>query len=1197
MLQARSGAAAAGLYDGSLLVAGGTDATGNVSATVEIFGADGSFHAAPPMQVARTGHTATWLSSGYVLVAGGATTGGAIVNSAELYDPLAMQWTLLPSLSNARTGHTATVLPNGDVLLAGGQNAAGPVAGLEVFHAATQTFSPAGALGTARQAQAAAALSDGRVIIIGGTDVNGATLASTEIYSSKGGTVTAGPALTTPRTAATATTLLDGTVLIAAGAYPEGALANNGVAELQTAEIFDPVAGAITALSAQLNHARSGQLAFLLPSNSNVLLDGGVAQGADLAQAELYTPWTQTFSLTGVMAAARSQAVGGALAPLADGLLLVAGGSDLASAELYGFATIKTDKGDYAPGTPVNITGAGWQPGETVSLYLRESPVVETPAVISVNADGNGNLSNSTFAPAKSDLGVHFYLTAVGAQSQAQTMFADGLPPFISIDCEPDPVAIGSPTACAVSLAANASCTPADGTVITWSSTGSLSAAACTLSGLGCTVNFTPTGLAETVSATYPDTPGCLSQQATVQPGLQAALSLSCPEAVYNGNPHTCTGTATGVGGAAVSGSWSYNPASATNAGSYPVTATFSSGDPNYAGGTVSAILKIDASAIPPALAINCPEVTYDGNPHTCSGTATGLGGVAVNGAWSFSAVETNAGVYPEIGSFTSSDPNYSSGGTIGGTLTIDQARPVMVVTCGTYTYDANPHSCTAAATGVSGGAVAGAISLSPASGTAAGQYHVTAIFSSNDPNYVGNDYAYGYLYINPILSITGLLVFNPQIVGTQSLAQYVTVTNIGTLAVPVSGTGMVGPNPANFGDYLVTDYSGTCTTTMVLQPGKKCVLRVVFAPQSVGASDVWMGVNSPGFAFQAATLEGTGVAGVPQLTYTPPSLTYNTQSTGVPSAAQYVLITSTGTGPLHVTNVTLGGANAGDFTVADQSGTCVEGEAVAVGSKCNLQVVFTPTAAGARTATLYLNDDAAGSPQQVTLTGTGQLVAGMATLSATTLTFPPVNVGTAATTQYVDIHSTGFVPLVIQGVSIVSGNAADFTLSNQYGTCLTGMTLQVGQECDIRVVFDPTAAGTRGALLLISTAPPAVPYTVQLNGTGVALVPQLTLSLPSLTFAAQTVNTSSGAQYVQLTSSGTGPVIISGVATSGLAAKDYKVTDQAGTCVEGVTLAPGAKCNLRVIFDPTTTGDRSASVVITDNAGGHSFSVDGAGK
>jgi N-acetylneuraminic acid mutarotase len=455
MSQARSGAAAAAMSGGAVLVSGGTDANGVVLATAEIYGAKGSFTIVAPMNVPRTGHTATWLantssdSGGYVLVTGGASTGGVILASAELYDPTANTWTLLPSpMVVARTGHPATALPNSSVLLSGGTsgNTSSPVvlADLEQFGLTGQQFVFAGAMPTPRKAHAAAALQDGRVLIVGGTDANGNTLASTAIYDSTAGTVSSGPSLNTPRANATATTLLNGTVLIAGGTYPEGAAANANIAELQSAEIFDPVAGTITPTTAKLVQARAGHQAFLLTNNNNVLLVGGTYNGTDLASSELYTPWTGTFVATGTMSTARSSATGAALFPLADGQLLVAGGNNQQTdatgvvttttsntGELYGFATIKTDAPDYAPGTPVIMTGTGWKPSETVSLYMVATPTTaDTAPLTTTAADGGGNIMYGMWAPDQTDLGARFYLTAVGATSgaQAQNTFTDGSP-------------------------------------------------------------------------------------------------------------------------------------------------------------------------------------------------------------------------------------------------------------------------------------------------------------------------------------------------------------------------------------------------------------------------------------------------------------------------------------------------------------------------------------------------------------------------------------------------------------------------------------------------------------------------------------------------------------------------------------------------------------------------------------------------
>src|SRR5881392_3588357 len=169
--------------------------------------------------------------------------------------------------------------------------------------------------------------------------------------------------------------------------------------------------------------ARSKHSAFLLPNNNEVLVVGGQSAGNDLASAELYIPWQKAFQATGALATPRSDASGAALTKV-DGRVLIAGGSS-ASAELYGFATVKTDAADYPPGTTVNISGSGWQPGETVSLTLLESPLYDTHGPYTAVADSTGNISNSDFTTDSHDENIRFYLTAKGSVSQAQMTFTD----------------------------------------------------------------------------------------------------------------------------------------------------------------------------------------------------------------------------------------------------------------------------------------------------------------------------------------------------------------------------------------------------------------------------------------------------------------------------------------------------------------------------------------------------------------------------------------------------------------------------------------------------------------------------------------------------------------------------------------------------------------------------------------------------
>ena len=90
-------------------------------------------------------------------------------------------------------------------------------------------------------------------------------------------------------------------------------------------------------------------------------------------------------------------------------------------------ATVMTDRLDYAPGEMVTITGAGWEPGETVRMTLHEDPLVHEDRVLTSVADGNGNFTNTDFAPEEHHLGVRFVLTAIGEASgrRAQTTFTD----------------------------------------------------------------------------------------------------------------------------------------------------------------------------------------------------------------------------------------------------------------------------------------------------------------------------------------------------------------------------------------------------------------------------------------------------------------------------------------------------------------------------------------------------------------------------------------------------------------------------------------------------------------------------------------------------------------------------------------------------------------------------------------------------
>jgi hypothetical protein len=82
--------------------------------------------------------------------------------------------------------------------------------------------------------------------------------------------------------------------------------------------------------------------------------------------------------------------------------------------------------------------------------------------------------------------------------------------------------------------------------------------------------------------------------------------------------------------------------------------------------------------------------------------------------------------------------------------------------------------------------------------------------------------------------------------------------------------------------------------------------------------------------------------------------------------------VTNTGTAPLLNFTWTITGLNASDFFVS--STTCGTAPATLnAGASCVLNVTFRPTATGTRTANLRLTDNAANSPQNVGLSGSGK--------------------------------------------------------------------------------------------------------------------------------------------------------------------------------------------------------------------------------
>jgi flagellar basal body rod protein FlgF len=143
--------------------------------------------------------------------------------------------------------------------------------------------------------------------------------------------------------------------------------------------------------------------------------------------------------------------------------------------------------------------------------------------------------------------------------------------------------------------------------------------------------------------------------------------------------------------------------------------------------------------------------------------------------------------------------------------------------------------------------------------------------------------------------------------------------------------------------------------------------------------------------------------------------------------------------------------------------------------------------------------------------------------------------------------------------------------------------TLTAGNSCTVDVTFTPTTTGARNGSITVTSSAAGSPQNITLSGTGV-LAPVLGLSPGSLTFAGQTVDSTSDPQVVTITANN-GSVTFTSVST---ATGDFaRTTNCSGT------LTAGNSCTISVTFTPTVTGVRTGSITVTSNGAGSPQTID----
>jgi len=335
---------------------------------------------------------------------------------------------------------------------------------------------------------------------------------------------------------------------------------------------------------------------------------------------------------------------------------------------------------------------------------------------------------------------------------------------------------------------------------------------------------------------------------------------------------------------------------------------------------------------------------------------------------------------------------------------------------------------------------------------------------------------------------------FRDQAINTTSNATVVTITNNQSAALNFSGISISGA----FGQI------NNCGTS--LASGASCTINVTFSPTAIQTYYGTLlipndGPNAP----QSVPLTGSGIAPV---SFTPKQISFSDQ--GIYSTSAPYPISFTNNEP---TAVSLAITTAAPFA---QTNTC--GTSLAAGATCTINVTFSPTVVQYYTGTLTITG-APGSPYTIPVVGNG-IIPVSYTPKVGGLYFSHQIANTPSTPQAVTITNNQTTPLTFSAMS----SSAAFPFTSNCGDGAGGGALAAGAMCTIQVSFNPPAATSYSANLLVYENAYGSPITIPLQGTGikgspgntVTVKPPVPCILPSGTeqFSANVTGLSSSALY-----------------------------------------------------------------------------------
>jgi len=405
-----------------------------------------------------------------------------------------------------------------------------------------------------------------------------------------------------------------------------------------------------------------------------------------------------------------------------------------------------------------------------------------------------------------------------------------------------------------------------------------------------------------------------------------------------------------------------------------------------------------------------------------------------------------------------------------------------------------------------------------------------------------------------------------------------VKVRNTGNAPLVISSIQFLGTDAASF-------TLASPDVTFTVNPNESYDLQISFIPTTIGnkSARVVLNHNSAG-SNSTINLSGIGVNAA--ITIQPNSLDFGDILVSS-SSSKSIKISNNGSATLTINSLSIAGTNQTMFSLVSAPATPLS---VAPGSSVDLNISFSPSSVGSKTAELIISSNASSVDSRIPLSGRG-VAPGFSITPSPTLDFGSINVS-ASKNGNITITNTGTAPLLVSNLQISGADVAMFRrISSPDSSTFSSITLAASQSFTFTFSFTPTSAGSKSAKVTFTHAL----GSSDINLVGVGLAAGISINPSPLNFGNVVVNNSKDLT-LSISNTGNASLTITKFEISGVDASMFQRFSTPDSQSIQITLNPLQTYTVTLRFIPVSSGNKTATLKIRNSVSDVDVALSGVG-